>query len=207
MEQLDREYQYFVGAAQVAASLEQANNIAKQLSITASNARAVALRAGQNAAGFKPLTDFIDQLANTTISSSKNINELANKLSRNSANKYRIDNAFNKFNGVLQSNNQAKFNQSLDQPISMIVKQQQALSFTHRSLLEKLSEELILLSDELRTAVVLATLSRVEASQADTDFQDTLYSVADNVEEAATKIKAHILSAIEHVNSIKLDRR
>ena len=207
MEQLDREHQYFVGAAQVAASLEQANNIAKQLSITASNARAVALRAGQNAAGFKPLTDFIDQLANTTISSSKNINELANKLSRNSANKYRIDNAFNKFNGVLQSNNQAQFNQSLDQPISMIVKQQQALSFTHRSLLEKLSEELILLSDELRTAVVLATLSRVEASQADTDFQDTLYSVADNVEEAATKIKAHILSAIEHVNSIKLDRR
>jgi len=207
VEQLDREHQYFVGAAQVAASLEQANNIAKQLSITASNARAVALRAGQNAAGFKPLTDFIDQLANTTISSSKNINELANKLSRNSANKYRIDNAFNKFNGVLQSNNQAQFNQSLDQPISMIVKQQQALSFTHRSLLEKLSEELILLSDELRTAVVLATLSRVEASQADTDFQDTLYSVADNVEEAATKIKAHILSAIEHVNSIKLDRR
>ncbi|MCP4991425.1 MAG: hypothetical protein GY928_36825 [Colwellia sp.] len=45
---------YFVSVAEIAAKLDQATHIAQQLSLTASNARAVV---------FRPLTDFIDRLA------------------------------------------------------------------------------------------------------------------------------------------------
>jgi len=44
----------------------------------------------------------------------------------------------------------------------------------------------------LRNAVILATLSRVEASQAGTQYQEALINVADNVEGAAGQIKKHI---------------
>ncbi|WP_325892417.1 hypothetical protein [Grimontia sp. NTOU-MAR1] len=51
---------HFVTAAVVAAELYKAREIANDISLTASNARALALRAGQGAAGFRAITDFID---------------------------------------------------------------------------------------------------------------------------------------------------
>jgi len=96
----DLAHNYFVSVAEIAAKLDQATHIAQKLSLTASNARAVALRAGERAAGFRPLTDFIDRLAEITISSSKRINQLAAILSQTLAEKVRADTAIAHFNAV-----------------------------------------------------------------------------------------------------------
>jgi len=188
----EQKYNYFVAAAVIAARLDKATHIAKQLSLTASNARAVALRAGERAAGFRPLTDFIDRLAEITIKSSTKINLLAANLSQTSAMKVRANNAIKHFNSVYEKSIDSLYISSLDTVFLLCKKKQQHLDRAYKRQITQLSDELAMLSSELRNAVILATLSRAEASQAGEQYQNALINVADNVEGAASKIKNHI---------------
>lgn len=183
---------YFVSVAEIAAKLDQATHIAQRLSLTASNARAVALRAGERAAGFRPLTDFIDRLAEITISSSKKINLLASRLSQTLADKVRADEAIEHFHSVYRRAKDSPFISSLDEQLALCEMAQQKLNTKYRKQIDQLNDELAMLSSELRNAVILATLSRVEASQAGDQYQEALINVADNVEGAAGQIKEHI---------------
>jgi len=196
-------YNYFVSAATIAAKLDQATHIAKQLSLTASNARAVALRAGERAAGFRPLTDFIDRLAEITITSSKKINALAATLSKTSASKVRADNTIKHFDLVFKKASESPFIASLDNVFTQCKLKQEKLDYQYTRQLGQLSEELSMLSSELRNAVILATLSRVEASHAGSQYQDALINVADNVEGAANKIKTHIKFSQQMVSTLQ----
>ncbi len=194
---------YFVSVAEIAAKLDQATHIAQQLSLTASNARAVALRAGERAAGFRPLTDFIDRLAEITISSSKKINLLASTLSRTSADKVRADDAIEHFHAVYVRAKDSPFIHSLDAQLDLCEDAQQKLNTKYRRQIDRLSDELAMLSNELRNAVILATLSRVEASQAGAQYQEALINVANNVEGAAGKIKNHIHYSQQMVSTLE----
>lgn len=194
---------YFVSVAEIAAKLDRATSIAQQLSLTASNARAVALRAGERASGFRPLTDFIDRLAEITISSSKKINQLAANLSQTSAEKVRSDAAIKHFNAVFDKAHDSPFISSLDGVFKRSRGKQQKLDNSYKRQIDQLSDELAALSNELRNAVILATLSRVEASQAGIQYQDALINVADNVEGAASKIKEHIHYSQQMVSTLK----
>ena len=183
---------YFVCVAEIAAKLDQATVIAQQLSLTASNARAVALRAGERAAGFRPLTDFIDRLAEITIKSSRKINQLASKLSQTSAEKVRADSAIGHFDIVYKKAKNSQYIDSLNEVYLRCQENQAGLLKSYKNQIKALNDELSILSSELRNAVIVATLSRVEASQAGEQYQDALINVADNVEGAASKIKGHI---------------
>ena len=61
-----RDQPFFVSVATVAAGLGQVRRIARELSLAAINAQVIALRAGSQAAGFRPITDFIDETAQAT---------------------------------------------------------------------------------------------------------------------------------------------
>jgi hypothetical protein len=63
--------------------------------------------------------------------------------------------------------------------------------------------ELDTLRDELRTAVILATLSRVEASQASVIYRESLINVAENVESAASEIKIYINTSQQLVKNLQ----
>lgn len=201
----DSGYNYFVTAAVIAAELHKASKIAKQLSITASNARAVALRAGEGAAGFRPLTEFIDRLANLTVSSSNNINQLAGVLSRTAADKYRADHAIARFNSVYKRSHDSIHISSLDKSYQRTQEHREVLLNNYVTQQSSLLTELDELKGELRTAVILATLSRVEASQAGDLYQSALNNVAENVESSANGIKAHIQTAFSLVSYLKQD--
>ena len=188
----DINHNYFVAVAEIAAKLDLATQIAQKLSLTASNARAVALRAGEKAAGFRPLTDFIDCLAEITISSSKRINLLASTLSQTSAEKVRADSAMAHFDAVFEQAKTSPHIHSLDNMYQRCHLKQLALEKKYRRQIDQLSDELAMLSSELRNAVILATLSRVEASQAGIQYQEALINVANYVEGAAGQIKSHI---------------
>ncbi|WP_085299327.1 methyl-accepting chemotaxis domain-containing protein [Cognaticolwellia mytili] len=194
---------YFISAAEIAAKLDKTTRIAQQLSLTASNARAVALRAGERAAGFRPLTDFIDRLAEVTIKSSKNINKLAAALSQTSVDKERANSAISHFNAIFIKANDSKFIHSLDEVFERCQHKQKQLENSYKRQISYLSEELVMLSSELRNAVILATLSRVEASQAGEQYQSALTNVADNVEGAANKIREHIRYAQQMVSILE----
>jgi hypothetical protein len=199
----EKKYTFFVMAALIAAELNQATKIARRLSLTASNARAVALRAGERAAGFRPLTDYIDRLANVTVNSSLTINKIAANLSKTSADKFRTDNAVLRFEQVYKKANNYQHIDSLSLGFKRTKQIQKALMANYKRQLRQLSMELDMLEDELRTAVILATLSRVEASQAGALYEEALKNVADNVESAASLIKSHIRDSQKLVFSLR----
>lgn len=150
------------------------------------------MRAGESAAGFKPLTDFIDQLAKVTIKSSQKINHIAAELSRTSSSKVRVDTAIAHFEKAYRLSDYQGNILHLDNIYNGIQSNQQNLKRDYFSQLSTLSSELEMLSLELRTAIILATLSRVEASQAGAMYQESLNNVAENVESSAMSIKALI---------------
>lgn len=199
----ENNYSFFVIAALIAAKLDQASKVAGQLSLTASNARAVALRAGEGAAGFRPLTEFIDKLANVTVKSSLKINKLAAELSRTAANRFRTDNAICRFEEIYRRAENSIYINSLDYGYDRTKKAQSYLNSCYQQQLNNLAMELDTLRDELRTAVILATLSRVEASQAGVLYEDALNNVANNVESAALLIKEHIQNSQKLVSALQ----
>ncbi len=198
-------YNFFVIAAVIAAKLDKATKVAKNLSLTASNARAIALRAGEGAAGFRPLTDFIDRLANMTISSSLQINKLAASLSHTAANRFRADDTIARFELIYQKSADSPYLDSLDFGYNRIKNYQAALDLSYQKQLSQLFLELEALQDELRTAVILATLSRVEASQAGSQYREALNNVANNVENSSKIIKKHIKTSLQLVAGLRQD--
>lgn len=202
---LENNYNFFVIAAAIAAKLDQATKISQRLTLTACNARAVALRAGEGAAGFRPLTDFIDRLASVTVNSSSAINKLASDVSKTAADKYRADNAITRFEEIYRKAENSPHLHSLTKSYSRTKKVQTSLLDHYKRQLRELTMELDTLEDELRTALILATLSRVEASQAGDLYQEALNNVADNVESAASLIKLKIRESQQLVFSLRQD--
>ncbi|MCO4756964.1 MAG: hypothetical protein KC477_03035 [Oceanospirillaceae bacterium] len=195
-------YSYFVVAAVIAARLDKATRIARHLSITASNARALAFRAGEGASGFRPLTDYIHRLADLTVSSSSRINHLASELSRTAAEKERAERALRHFVDVGEAAKDSPFIDSLQPVFDRTSQRQRVLRDSYNSQIKLLASELDTLDGELRAAGVLATMSRVEALQADGVYQQALNNVADNVESVTASIKKHIQSSQKLVQQL-----
>lgn len=193
---------FFVVTATVAAELHYAMRVAQEISLIASNARALAQRAGHRAAGFKALTGFIDELANTTVQASLQINNLAIETSRTA---------------VMTSNN-VFASQSLAKSVALakdatylnsilpirdaLLERSQQLSDDNQKQVWQLTNSLEELSRQLRTATVLSAMSRVEASQAGKEFQQQLEVIANNVASAAEKIQAHVRRSQQLFNQV-----
>lgn len=183
---------YFVISATVSAELYKAMRVAKDIALTASNARALALRAGQSAAGFRAITDFIDQLATVTVKSSNTINQLACQLSRLAVESVRANEALTRFGIVQRKASSAIHIQSLDPALRQTQAEKTVLQreFDHQVYL--LQAELETIAKELRTATVLSAMSRIEASQTSAEFSEQLDVVASNVAAAAISIQRHV---------------
>lgn len=189
---VDNTHSYFVVAAVIAARLDKATRIARHLSITASNARALAFRAGEGASGFRPLTDYIHRLADLTVGSSSRINQIASELSRTAAEKERADRAIQYFIHACEGASDSPYLDSLKPAYERTLKRQEALKDAYNAQIKLLQGELSTLANELRAAGVLATMSRVEALQANDLYQQSLNNVADNVQNVTNAIQKHI---------------
>jgi len=190
---------YFVAAATIAAKLDYATKVAQRLSLTASNARALTLRAGQSAAGFRPLTDAIHRLSDITVSSSKKINAIAAVLSRLAVEKYRADSALKYFDTVYAQAQDSQHISSLDEAHGRTQVKQKELMVKYQKKIKQLTQELEAVEGELRSAVVLKVLCQIEASQAGLAYQDALNNVAENVESIAETIKEQIVFSRQQV--------
>ncbi|WP_087020089.1 chemotaxis protein [Thaumasiovibrio subtropicus] len=196
---------YFVIAAVVAGELNKAMVIARQILLTASNARALALRAGQGAAGFRPITDFIDELAGSTVTTSQTINQKAQRLSQIAAESARATAALDYFNGVYKKAPDAPYLGSLKPAYERTAKCQRELATEFSAEAKALNEELQHLNKALRTAQIISTMSSVEASQAGSVFEAPLNNVATNVAESAQAIQHHVRYSLQLFSEIVKD--
>ncbi|MDN3679226.1 chemotaxis protein [Vibrio tapetis subsp. quintayensis] len=187
----------FVTAAEVAAELNKGMVIAKRLLLIASNARALALRAGESAAGFRPITDSIDDLVRTTLDSSKIINGKAQRLSRIATAENRSALALSKYHVVYSKYSDADHISSIGPAYEKTRKKHMLLITEFRKEAKALNDLLQELYSELRTAQIISTMLSVEASQAGELYQDQLNSIASSVSESANAIQKHVSQSLK----------
>ncbi|TQV78037.1 chemotaxis protein [Exilibacterium tricleocarpae] len=183
---------YFVIAAIVAAELYQAMVVARQIALTASNARSLAIRAGQGAAGFRAITDFIDDLASVTVNASKVINNQAVAVSRIASDTARAEFALVSFDNAFHKASGAPYLSSLDASYQRTQEYRDSLREKFDKQVVNLNSRLEELARELRTAMVLSAMSRVEASQAGGQFEQPLNVIAQKVADAAAEIQRRV---------------
>lgn len=188
--------QLFVVAAEVAAELNRGVIVANQLKLVASNARALALRAGGSAAGFHPITDSIDELVRLTLSISNSINAKAQQLSHIATSSVRSHSVLEHFETVYLRAEKAPYLHSLDVTKKQCQDEAQSLEGAFLQASDELHCMLNSLYDELKVALIISTLLSVEASQVEEQFKGQLNSIALSVQQAAESIRAHVRQSL-----------
>ncbi|WP_428771220.1 chemotaxis protein [Vibrio sp.] len=187
----------FVIAAEVAAELNKGMLIAKKLLLVASNARALAQRAGESAAGFRPITDSIDELVRVTLAASHTINVKAQNLSQIATAGTRSSYALAQFEQVYIKSAQAAHLNSLDAAIERNQQEFNNLDQLFATETKGLHQLLKTLYDELRIAQIISTMLSVEASQAAPQHQEQLNNIAESVAELAEAIQSHVTLSLK----------
>lgn len=182
------EIEIFVVAASITAALSVAQVEAKKLSLTAKNARAIAIRAGQKALGFKVITDFIDEFANTTIQCAEQIAGLSLNYARLSMDGSLYKNHCEQLRRAHQLHNGETANSEV---LAALITEKEASLNEIRARRDKLTTELESLLETIRTQMrasgFIAATSKVEASRAE-EFKANLDSVALDIAAASERI-------------------
>ncbi len=184
----------FALAAQIAAELHFATQVAERLELTAKNAHAVSARAGQQASGFRAITRFIEDLAVTTIQQASAITDNAITISMLATNRERLNQALTHFRSVSRQAHDAAYIDSVQQPITQTQQRLSELEEQFQKLLWQLQSQLAESQQQIRAAAIISSTSKVEASQAG-NFQVQLEVIAENIASAADQIQKHLLRA------------
>ncbi len=181
----------FVAVASIAAELSDVMDVAKEISLAAANAKAIAFRAGEKAKGFQPITDFINELAKETIGLVDAINEQAIQLYQLAVNEYKMTAASNTFDQVNRLAMNAAYASSLDSPLERVGQNKLECRKQFQNHVEHLLEQLGDVMHPARAARVIAANSRIEASQAG-EYLQSLQAVAESVDNAASVIHGNV---------------
>lgn len=181
----------FVTAARLAGRLYGVLATAKEISLSASNAKGIAARGGEKTAGFRPITDFITEMANDTISLVSQINQAALEISITSVNEMRAVSARGNFSKSWENLcGQGRENQLLP-IIAELDEQISGFRGQGRKAIDSLVGLFEDIEQRTRAAKIIVTNSRTEASRAG-EFQQYLESIADSVQHATESIHTEI---------------
>ena len=181
----------FIAVASITSELSAVMVVAKEISLAAANAKAIAFRAGDKAKGFQPITDFINELAKETIELVTNINVYALLLYRLTVNEYRRTAAYNRFEQVGKLASSARYADSMQEPIAEARTIMQDCQRQFKRDVTQLLGQLEAVMHHARAARVIAANSRIEASQAG-EYLQSLQAVAESVDKAAHTIHDNV---------------
>lgn len=150
-----------LAAADIAAKLFLAQRAAATLSLTAKNLSVIAARIGLDAAGLKVLSSFYDQFAQKAIKLSKEINALAQRISRNTMVRWRTQLLIQKVEAVLKRNHTSQ--PLLENNQQWAVQRELQLRNASKQLCLQLERLLAELLDSMMTMQVIAVNARIEA--------------------------------------------
>jgi hypothetical protein len=181
----------FIAVASITSELSAVMVVAKEISLAAANAKAIAFRAGDKAKGFQPITDFINELAKETIELVTNINIYALVLYRLTVDEFQKTTAYNKFELATKMAGDAVYAKTMQEPVehaklSMLDCQRQ-----FKRDVSQLLGQLEAVMHHARAARVIAANSRIEASQAG-EYLQSLQAVAESVDKAAHTIHDNV---------------
>lgn len=199
------EGEVLVSVTVIAAELSEVMKIAKEISIGAKNAKAIAARAGDKARGFQPITNFIDDMARHTLTMVRQIDEEALNISRICSQEIRINDAKRRMHEVVDRVEHPSALKSFLGVVDDVDTQLVSLRSQFNKRLNLLAELLDSINSDMRAATAISSSCRVEASRAE-EFREGLGVVADNLEQAVEVIKKHVKecsSRLQHAQHLK----
>jgi hypothetical protein len=204
-QKIDENARQFLAVASVQAELFAVTKISKRISLSAKNAKAIAARAGSQALGFHPITDFIDDVASNITELVDEINVDALHLSR-----FALSNRNRSKTLKLLKETQAELGQravisGLTECINKMEKEKLDLSHKYSRKSSDLLESLTEIRTQLQAAEMICTTSRTEATRAGV-FQSNLEVVADEVSQAVLQIKDILQSSKLHLSQALIRR-
>lgn len=187
----DTQLPSFVMAATLAGHLYRMMLTAKLMLLSASNAKGVAARAGDKALGFRPITDFIAEMANDTILFATKINELALTVSRTSVSSMRAQDGARRFAEAKELLAGTPREEAVIPMIEASVQERDRMLVEIKEIMSRLSLQLDEIDQRVRGSTIVVSTSRTEASRAG-EFEQYLNSIASSVEDAAKDLRAEI---------------
>ncbi|MDH5359679.1 MAG: hypothetical protein OEX03_03900 [Gammaproteobacteria bacterium] len=192
-----------IGVATIAADLHKVMYIAWSVSIAAKNAMIISAQAGEQARSFQPLTRFIDEIARTTIKSTQKVEQESISLTRLSANYLRTRDAYTRFHQVDRIGQQARYRHTFEQTIDKCLSQLQQQATRLRQQLLRLDDFMQELDQDMRAALAVASVCRIEASRAG-EYRNSLSVVADNLESAAREIQDTVKRGMDRIHDLTI---
>lgn len=190
----------FVSTTSVAAELFVVAEVARDMSISVKNAKAIANRAGAKARGFSPITDFIDEMSIETMKLVNLINHDSIELSRIAINELRIRDAVSKFRVVSDTATDAKYVSSLADSIKRLKQLQEEERVKLFGYARKLKDLMDEISQKMSVANVIVSNSRIEAVNAE-EYRSNLESIANDIETACATIRERVNSSQQRLES------
>jgi len=186
---INNEKSQFIAVASIAAELTSVMEVAKEISLAAANAKAIAFRAGEKAKGFQPITDYINELAKDAMDLVTRIHEHATLLYRMTVSEHRMEYTNSQLQKIAATvvATKAPYADSLAKPMSMFKEKRKAEHFAFIDQANGLLMQLTEIMYPARAARVIAANSRIEASQAG-EYMQSLQAVAESVDHAAQVI-------------------
>ena len=184
----------FVLSARISAFLFFVTKVVKDISITSKNARAISVRAGENAAGFIAITDYIEELFNETISRSTAINNIGIKISQLSIELEKSNDIKRDMQWVCTRATDAAHISSIEPLITENNTNIQRINKEFKLLLRKLESELEVSRKQIRSADVLVSNVRIESTKVG-NFEEAFNIIAEDLQEAANEIRTKLKAA------------
>ncbi|MDH5301807.1 MAG: hypothetical protein OEW58_10640 [Gammaproteobacteria bacterium] len=180
-----------ISAASISADLNEVSRIAKHISVGVKNAKAIAARAGNQARGFQPITDFINEMATDIMGLVEKISREALEITRIASAHSRTQEAKRRIDSVFLSDQPIRYRDELGgiaHKIDENVQQQRYIIKKHARHLGLLLSEI---EQKVKAAQVISNTSRVEASRAK-DYRQNLEVVAENLLTETDQIKGRV---------------
>lgn len=180
----------FVALAKISRELYLATKTAQEVSLIAKNARALTVRAGDKVLGFKAITNFIDDLASTTITLATTINRQSLEVATLAAELQRKLYGLKQFERVL-NDEKATYRESCRGPQQSLLRVVEQNQSEQKLKLNRLLSNLSDIQQEIRSAGIIALNAKVESAKSP-EYQASLDVIADDILHSTNQIKERI---------------
>ncbi len=192
---------FYVAAVTIAATLDKVIPVAENISLGAMNTMALTARAEQSARGFRPITDFMQELANDVRRLTGDVNRVALEVSRTSLSEVRAAQSRDKVAEGQKRAGKAEYAASVRQPLAGLEREVQSLRDRLREYLYTLTSLLDEIDQRILAAISFATVARTEAASLGTsggqfdamavDLNNSAEQVRSMVASCRTLLRAH----------------
>ena len=177
-----------IKTASVAAELDKAESIARELSLAAKNARFVVFRAGSQAAGLTVITSYFAELAENTIQLVHTINDISSHVAVDSVREWKANLLIGHLKSARADLFEDEHKQVMKQVINRAITMMQCISENLKRELNRLDAQLEEIQSLMRAASVIVVTSRLESNRTG-EFEQNLREMADNIQRLTNQIK------------------